>query len=154
MVKYLLNFLLVFLMLSSLSFAAAKYNDAKLQNEFGKDLTKAPFYLRFAYSQKFNKEWGKTSYKEREAFLGDYEINLAKEQARENAEAKAEAQREKQRLQEQKAEDRQDAERLKEDEEEDKAQEQEDAQRQKQFDQGLKDQQRTLDQMERQAEGQ
>ena len=96
MSKYLLNFLFVFLMLSSFSFA--KNEDAQLQKEFGNDLTKAPFFLRFAYSKEFNKDWKDTDYSERRAFLMDYETNLAAKQAQEKIDAKAAAAEEKERL--------------------------------------------------------
>ncbi len=96
MVRYLLNFLLIFLMLSSLSFA--KVDDAKLKKEYGPYLTQVPFYLRHAFYKKYHKDWEKTYYFEREDFLKDYEINLTAEQAKEKAEAKAEANKEKERL--------------------------------------------------------
>jgi hypothetical protein len=153
MVRYFLNPLFVFLMLSTFAFAAAKYDDTKLQAEFGKDLTKAPFYLRYAYTQKFNRDWGKTDYAQREAFLKDYEINLAKNQAKQRAEAKAEALKERQEMLEKKYEDIKDRAILKDEEAQDKEQEQEDAQRQKDFDSALRDQQRELEQMQRQAQG-
>src|ERR1700679_219596 len=86
MVKYLLNFLFVFLILSSFSFA--KNDDTKLQSEYGYDLIHAPFFLRFAFEKEFTKDWQKSDYPEREAFLKDYETNLAAEQKKEQVEAK------------------------------------------------------------------
>ena len=102
MLKYLLNSLFIFLMLSSFSLAnndEAKLQ-AKLQKEFGHDLTHAPFFLRFAYYKEFDKDWKETDYLERKAFLGDYETQSAAEQAKEEADAKAQIAKEKERLRE------------------------------------------------------
>ena len=101
MVKYLLSFLLIFLMLSSFSFAKMD-EDAKLKKDFGPDLVHVPFFLRFSFSKQFNKDWKKSDYSERKAFLKDYETNLAADQSKQKAEARAEAEKEKERLLEKK----------------------------------------------------
>ena len=103
----------LFLIFILTSFAFAKQDLVKLQNEFGYDLTKAPFFLRFAYYKEFNKDWKKTDYDERLSFLTDYEDGLAQQQAREKALAKAEAEDEKERLQEKKDAERREKDRLK-----------------------------------------
>jgi len=119
MVKILLIFIFGFLISSSISFA--KIDDAKLKQEFGQDLTKAPFFLRFSFSKKFNKDWGQSDYLERRIFLTDYEDNLASEKAQEIADAKAEADQEKERLNEKKEAELKEKNILKAQEAEDKA---------------------------------
>ncbi len=149
MVKYLLNFLFVFLMLSSFSFANnddAKLQ-AKLQKEYGYDLTKAPFFLRFSYYKEFNKDWKKTDYPERLSFLEDYETRSAAEQAKEKAEAKAAAVKEKERLREKKEALGKEKERLKAQLAKEKAQQLADKERQKEFDTSVKEQRKGLQQM-------
>ena len=153
MIKYLLSFLFVFLMLSSFSFA--KDDDAKLQTklqeEFGRDLTHAPFFLRFAYYKEFNKDWKKTDYLERKAFLTDYETELAAQQAQEKADAKAAAAQEKERYLAKKEELRKEKERLRARKAEEKAEKLADEARQKAFDEAKREQQQELEQMKRQA---
>ena len=96
MVKYLLNFLFVFLCYHH--FLLPKHDDSKLQKEYGSDLTKAPFFLRFAFHKEFNKDWKKSDYSERKAFLTDYETNLAEEQAKKKQMLKLKLQKEKERF--------------------------------------------------------
>ena len=67
MIKYLLNILVVFLMLSSFCFA--KNDDNGLQKEYGTDLTKAPFFLRFNFYNEYKKDWEESSYAERKDFM-------------------------------------------------------------------------------------
>lgn len=149
MLKYLLNFLFVFLMLSSFSFAnnGDTKLQAKLQKEYGRDLTKAPFFLRFAYNKEFNKDWGKTDYPQRLSFLADYETKSAAEQAKEKADAEAAAIKEKQRLLEKKEELRKEKDKLKAEKAKEKAEQLADKERQKEFDTRVKEQQRELRQM-------
>jgi hypothetical protein len=151
MVKYPLLVLLVFMMLSSVSFAAV-YDDTKLKQEYGQDLTKAPFFLRFAYTKEYNKDWANTDFDERESFLKEYEANLLKQQAQDKVDAKAAAQAEKERANEKRQEDLDERERLREEAAENKEEELEDAQRQKDFDQSLRDQQKELAQMRQESQ--
>jgi len=140
-------------MLSSYSFADkddAKMQ-AKLQKEYGYDLTHAPFFLRFAYYKEFDKDWKKTDYPERYAFLADYEISSAAQLAKDKAEAKAEAAQEKERLQEKKDALRKEKDRLKAEKAEEKAEKLEDEERQKEFNTAVNNQQRTLEEMKQQA---
>ena len=149
MIKYLLNFLFVFLMLSSFSFA--KDDDSKLQKEFGPDLSHAPFFLRFAFSKEFNKDWGKSDYSERKAFLTDYETNLTTKQKQEAVDAKTAATEEKERLRAQKAELRQEKEKLKTQEAEEKAEKAAREEFIKETTEAEKEQHKELAEMERQA---
>ncbi len=153
MIKYLLNILFIFLLLSSFSFAdtnAAKMQ-AKLQKEYGWDLTKVPFFLRFAYYKEFNKDWKETDYPQRLSFLTDYEIQLAAEQAKEKAETQAATAKEKERLREKKEAERKEKERLKAQLAKEKAEKKADEEEQKEFDRGISQQQKTLEQMKREA---
>ena len=153
MIKYLLSFLFVFLMLSSFSFA--KDDDAKLQTklqeEFGTDLSHAPFFLRFAFSKEFNKDWKKSDYLERKVFLTDYETDLAADRAQEKADAKAAAAEEKELYLAKKEELRKEKERLRARKAEEKAEKLADEERQKEFDQAKREQRRELEQMQQQA---
>ena len=103
----------IFFLLTAFSFASPRINEASLQEEFGKDLTKAPFFLRFSFSKHYNKDWKVSYYYERKDFLTDYEKNLALEQARDRAEEKAEAADERQRSIEKRQADRLEENRLK-----------------------------------------
>jgi len=151
MVKYLLNFLFVFLMLSSFSFA--QKDDAKLQvklqKEFGYDLTHVPFFLRFSYYKKFDKNWKESDYPERLAFLKNYETNLAAEQVKEKADAKAAAAKEKERLGEKKEALRKEKERSKARLAEEKAEKKAEEGRQKEFNASVSEQKKELQQMTR-----
>ena len=149
MLKCLLFFLFAFLIVSSFSFA--KDNEPELQKEFGHDLTHVPFFLRFAFNKEFNKDWKKSDYPERKAFLTKYEANVAAEQVKEEAEQKAEAEREKERLREKNEAQHKADERLKASLAEEKSEKDADDERQKEFDKGLQTQQRELDDMRRQA---
>lgn len=149
MVKFLLNSLVIFLMLAS--FAFAKNDDAKIKKEFGPDLTQAPFFIRYSFSKQYDKDWGESTYSEREAFLTKYEANLTAEQKQEKADAKALAEEKKERLQEKKRIQRKLADRIKAEIDEEKANKKEDKDRQRDFDKMIKDQQRDLQQMEREA---
>lgn len=149
MVKYLLNSFLFLLFLTALSFA--KIDLAKLQKEYGKDLTKAPFFLRFDYFKRFNKPWDKTYFEEREYFLNDYEVSVQQEKAKELREDKLEAIKEKQRLEEKKTRERQEKERIKARLAKEKAEKRADEQRQKDLDMAQKEQERKLEEMKRAA---
>jgi hypothetical protein len=96
MVRYLRITLFVFLMLSS--FAFAKTDEAKLKSEFGDDLTKAPFFLRFSFQKEFNKDWNDTDYAERKAFLAGYDASVGTEQVKDIEDTKAAQRAEKARL--------------------------------------------------------
>jgi|GEM_PF-2199348 len=149
MVKYIIISILLLLVLPSFSYA--KDDDSKLKQEYGQDLTKAPFFLRFSYGREFNKEWDQTTYKERKAYLKDYDTKVANQQAQDKADAKAEVLKERELSQEKRQEDLQERDRIREDAEEQKAEDEEDAQRQKDFNDTVKDQQRELDQLRQQA---
>ena len=149
MVKYLLNFLLIFSLLSVSAFA--KNEDAKLQEEFGSDLTHVPFFLRFAFSKEFNKDWKKSNYPQREAFLRDYESNLAAQQKQEKIETQALAQKNKEILLEKKEEQHREKDRLKARLEKERAEEKAEKERQKEFSTLLNEQQKELNDMRQQA---
>jgi len=158
MVNYFLNFLFIFLMLSSFSHAsddntkAENKLEAKIQNEFGYDLTHVPFFLRFAYDKQFNKDWKDTDYPQRKAFLIDYENNLAEERAKYKEEAKTAAADEKDRLLEKREKQRKENEFLKEQLAEEKADKLADKELQKQFKSNLTDQAKELAEMQREYE--
>jgi hypothetical protein len=151
MVKYLLNFLCIFLFLSSLSFAKEAFDEVFLQKEFGADLSHAPFFLRFAFSKEFNKDWKKTDYLERKVFLTDYENDLAAEQAKEKVDAKAAAVQEREGTLAKKEALLKEKERLKAQKAEEKAEKLADEARQKEFDEAKREQQQELEQMRQQA---
>ncbi len=146
MAKYFLYLIFVFLSLTSFSYANS--DEIKLQKEFGKDLTHAPFFLRFSFYKKFNKDWKQTDYPERKFFLMDYENDLVIAKAKEKAEARAEADREKERLHEKKEALRKENDRLKAQEAEDRAEEKADEERQKEFDSSVGEQKRELEQLQ------
>lgn len=148
MVKLLLNLLFVLLILSSLAFA--RNIEGKLKSEFGPDLTKAPFFLRFSFSREYGKDWKKSFYAERKAFLSEYENNLTAQQARDKVEAKAEAQKERDLSREKREADREKSERLKTQLAQERAEQEEYDQEQKGFNSALKDQDREIQQMQRQ----
>lgn len=153
MAKYLLNLLFISLMLSSLALANngdAKLQ-AKLQSEYGADLTHAPFFLRFAFKKEFNKDWKKTDYLERKAYLTDYEMNLMAQQKQEKNEARAEAIKEKERLNAQRDADLKEKERLNAEADEQRAENLEDEERQRSFNASVNDQQRELQEMQRES---
>ena len=122
MVKCLINFILIFIILTSSSLAK-KITDTDLQNEYGRDLTHVPFFLRNAYYLKYHVDWKSTYFTERKVFLRAYDTNLAAEQVKEKALAKAEAAKEKERLRLKKQEDRKIKDRLKAQADEEKAEE-------------------------------
>ena len=140
-------------MLSSWSFA--RNDDARLaaqiKNEFGQDLTKAPYFLRFAFQKAFSKKWENSYYYERKEFLIRYEKDLAANKAKEKAEAKAAADKEKERLRVMKEALKKEKDRLKARQAEQKAEQQEYDQRQKNFNNNLKEQKKELKQMMRDA---
>jgi hypothetical protein len=150
MIKHLLNFLLIFLMLSSISFAS-KEMDAKLKAEFGQDLTHAPYFIRFAFYERYHRDWKTTYYTDRKYFLTAYETNVAADQAKEKARAKAEAAKEKERVDEAKEVLRRQKDRLKAQLEKEKAEKRDDRERQKEFDDSVRGQQREIRQMQREV---
>lgn len=155
MIKYLLLFM--FLTLSSFSFANNINNDeakleAKLQKEFGYDLTHVPFFLRFSFSKEFDKDWKDSDYLERKVFLADYEKNLAIKQAMEKAEAKAAAAKEKELFLEKKEALSVEKERLKARLVQEKSQRLAEKKRQRELKADLKEQHKTLQEMMREFE--
>jgi hypothetical protein len=129
---------------------AKKITDTDLQNEYGRDLTHVPFFLRNAYYLKYHVDWKSTYFTERKVFLRAYDTNLAAEQVKEKALAKAEAAKEKERLRLKKQEDRKIKDRLKAQADEEKAEEKSDRDRQREFNQELRSQADELKDMKRQ----
>jgi len=144
MVKYL--FLFVFVMLTTSSYA--KDEDAQLKRDFGPRLTQAPFFLRYAFQKKFDKNWRDTDFAEREFFLRNYEKNLASDRAEEKAELKAKTDEEKARLLAKKEALRKQKDRLKAESAQVQAEKKAEADRQKSFNQTLKTQEKQLQQMQ------
>jgi hypothetical protein len=102
-------------MFSSFSFAGSDDDKllAKLQNEYGYDLTHVPFSLRFAFYKEFDKDWERSDYLERKYFLTDHEINLKTQRTKEKTYAKVQADKEKELLYERKEALRKEKDRLK-----------------------------------------
>ena len=142
MLKYLLIFLLIFLTFSTLSFA--KINEASLRKEYGPTLMEVPYYIRFAYRDKYNRDWAETYYSDRKDFLLEYETNEAAEKIKEKAEAKAEAAAEKQRLLDKKQDELKLRNRIKARLAQEKAEKAADAERQKEFKQLIRDQKQEI----------
>lgn len=145
MVRFLLNFLLIFFMISSFSFA--RNDDSQYTKEFGPDLNKVPYVLRYAYEKKYNKSWKDTYFYERKAFIKDYEYNLTLQRAKEKAEAKEAAQKEKERMLADKEAIRKEKDRKKAQLAQEKAEEAATAARDKAFNADLHAQQQELQQM-------
>lgn len=149
MVKYFLNFFLIFFMLSTIAFA--RITEVQLQQEFGSNLTQVPFYLRFSFSKEYHKDWDKSVYSERKNFLHDYKANVAAEQAKDKIIAKAEAAKEKADIREQRVEARKERDALKADADQARADQMAENARQKEFNTSLIDQSKELDQMQRES---
>ena len=132
-------------MMASLSFA--RNIEAQLKQEFGQDLSHAPFFLRFSFLKQYGMDWKESSYSERKNFLTRYENGVAAELAQEKAEAKAESDKEKERQHEKDRIARKIKARLKAEAAEEKAEKDEYTERQKSFHQVVVGQQRELDQM-------
>ena len=150
MLRNILNFIVIFLMLSTLVFANAKSDEIKLQNEYGKDLTHVPFFLKFSFYKQYNRDWKTTYYSERKEFLHEYEIEAAKAAAEEREEARAQAEEEKARLRAKRDADRDEHNKEKAKLAQEKADAKAEEERQKSFDQTVKDQEKELQQMEEQ----
>ncbi len=144
MVKYLLSFFVIFFLLPSFSWG--KNADAKLKSEYGTDLTHAPFVARFAFQNKYGKDWKNTSYDERKDFLSAFDAGIAQDTAEAKADARAEANKEKQRLAQRRAEERKERDREKAEAAEEKADQSAQAAEQKAFRQQIKGQERQLQQ--------
>lgn len=147
MFKYLLIFCFLFISFTSFVFAKIDKQEAKLKQEFGQDLTHAPFFLRFSYSKQYGKEWKESNYEERKDFLAMYENNIVTEKLKEKAEAKAEADRQKELLSEKKRIKRRIEDRIKAELAQEKADKKYDEERQKAFDNTLKEQRKELQDM-------
>ena len=152
MVKTLLQSLFIFLILSTFSFA--KDSDAKLKNEFGSDLTRAPFSVRYSFLRQYDKEWDESNYNERKTFLTNYKANSDAQQQKEKADAKALAQKDRDRQREKKLFKQKIAARLKADEAEKREYNNELKYRQKAFNRLVKDQKSELEKMVRDEENQ
>ncbi len=150
MVKSFLNFLVIFLMLAT--FACARNDDSKLKNEFGPDLTHAPFFLRFSFLKEYSKDWKNSNYTERKSFLTHYENNVAAALAKEKADAKALALKNKERAREKRDLERKIAQRKKDQEAEDKAEAKAVAERNKNMSNMVYNQQKDLAEMQRQLQ--
>lgn len=149
MAKFL--FLLIFFALAPQSWAAPRgeITDVQLQKEYGYDLTKAPFFLRFSYFRQFGKDWKETDYTEREAFLKDYDTNAAIERAKDMADAKAEAAEEKALAREKRQELKDQLAQLKAEEQEEKAEEKEQEDRDKDFNKAVEQEEKEISQVQR-----
>jgi hypothetical protein len=154
MINLLLKFLMVFMLLSSFSFADNSDDtklEAKLQKEYGYALTHVPFFLRFAYFKEFDKPWTETNYPEREAFLADYVVNITAEKAKEKADAKAAADIEKNRILDKKETQRKEKDRIKALKAQKKEEKSIEEERQKKFDTSVHDQKKILEELRRNA---
>ena len=149
MLRYLLSFLFIFLMLSTLAIAKKSNIEAVLHNEYGADLTHAPFFLRYSFHKQYKKDWKDSTYSQRRDFLANYESNIDAEQAQEKADAKAESRNEKDRLRQQRQAERDARESLRAQAAAEKAEQKEGRDRQKDFNSMLKDQQKELQQMQK-----
>ena len=147
MVKNLLNLILILLMLSSVSFAMGY--DSKIKEEFGKDLTHAPFTLRFSFSKKYHKDWKQSSFAERKAFLTAYEIGLAQDAAQARAQARADAAYRRDRANQARAAARAERDKERAESAEARAEAKADADRNKAFNSAVLSHQKELQQMER-----
>ncbi len=149
MLKLLFSFLFIFLFLST--FSEAKDGiDLKLKQEYGDDLSHAPFFLRFAFLKAYNKDWKESIYPERESFLKDYELNLSLEQKQEKEEAKQEAEDERERSKEKREALQRQRDRLRAEIQEEETEKQEEESRQQDFATSIAAQKRELSQMESQ----
>jgi len=142
MIKYLLSIIVVFLMLSTFCFADGGSVD--LQKEYGSDLTKAPFFLRFNFYNEYKKDWSESNYAERKSFILLYQKKLIEDQKKEQAEARAQAQKEKELQREKRQKEREKRDQLKKEQAEKRAEERAEADRQKAFDKTVRDQQKAL----------
>jgi len=149
MVKFSINLLFVFLLLSTYSFAINK--DAPLQKEYGPDLTHIPFFLRFTFYQKFGKDWVNSDYLERKNFLTDYDKQTAADKAKEAADAKAEAEHEKELIREKKAELYQEKEKIRLEKQEAREQKLAEIKRQRDFDALVHSQELELKKLEQES---
>jgi hypothetical protein len=150
MIKYLLNILVIFLMLSSFGFA--KNDDVDLQKEYGPDLNKAPFFLRFNFYREYKKDWKDSFYPERRDFLTAYQEKSIAEQKKEKDEAKAQAQKERELQAKKKLAERIERARLKQEQEKEKAEKKAEEQKEKEFQQSVLAQQKELQNEQRQME--
>ena len=129
------------------SFSWGTNDDVKLRQEYGHDLTQAPFFLRYKFNKDFKHEWAQSDYAERRAFLADYDNGLAAQKAQEKAEARQAARDKRDQLREKRDEERAAKEKIRQELAQEKDEQHENDARQKQFDQGVNDQQRALKQM-------
>jgi len=83
MARLIIYFWLFFFILPSISFATV--SEINLRIAYGNDLTKAPFFLRYAFGKKYHKNWSTTRYSERKNFLTTYENGREQEDARNRA---------------------------------------------------------------------
>ena len=148
MFKYVISFLFI-LLLSTPSFA--KIDEmTKLKKEYGQDLSRAPFFLRFAFYKRYNVDWKKSFYSDRKEFLIQYEKEHSADLAHEKELARAEAQKESEIQFEKKEELRKERDRLKVRIAKEKAEKKEEQDRQKNFKQVVIEQEKELKELERQ----
>jgi len=148
MVKYLLCF---FLISTTWAFAADTWSEARLQSVYGKDLTQAPFYLKFAFQKQFNQDWSKSYYTDRKQFLMDYENSVDLDAKKAQAQAKQEAQEEKEQLLEEKQEAKEKNLKLRAEHLKELAEAREEKERQREFYAQIKKQQQEIDQLNSQT---
>lgn len=149
MLKLLLTLIFSISILSSVSLA--KTDDSKLQKEYGVNLTRVPFFLRYMFNSHYGKDWKNSDFSERKAFLADYDNRTAEEQAQEQADVKAEIDKAKQDLADKKEKARQERDRKRAQLAEERSEQMEEAQRQKEFEQAVHDQQKELQQMQQES---
>ena len=145
MFKYFLAF--TFFMFST--FALADIKEIKLQKEYGQDLTKAPFFLRFTYYKEYNKDWSSTLYEDRLGFLENFEALSAQEKEQEKADAKMAQEAEKNKLLEKKLAEKKEKDRLRAEAAEELAEKKAEEDRQKSFNDLVNQQKKEITDMER-----
>jgi len=146
MVKNILSIFILFLMLSSVSFA--KGYDSKIKEEFGKDLTHAPFTLRFAFSKRYHIDWKQSTFAERRTFLTNYEIGVEQDARHARDQARADAAYRRDRANQSRAAARAHRDKEKAEAAAARAEAKETSDRNKSFNKTVTDQQKELQQME------
>lgn len=147
MLPFVFSFWLLFSFFPAYAVAAGTVSDAQLQKEYGEDLKQAPFFLRFAFYKKYNKDWKESTYPQRRNYLKEYKISAIEHQKKEKAKAKIKAAEDKERLRVKKAEEKKVKNRLRAQVLADKAEMKEETERQRDFKRAIEGQARALSQM-------
>lgn len=151
MVRYLL---ILFLMFTTVALADDTWSEDHLQSVYGKDLTQAPYYLRFAFQKRFNVDWSKSYYVDRKQFLMDYQSSVDKDAKKAQIEAKQEAQEEKDELRQQKEAEHEKRMKLKAEHDKEVAELRAERESQREFNAKIKQQQEEINQLNQQAKAQ